>query len=339
VRQRDVDFPTKFQSRKRMRVLITGGAGYIGSHLADRLLADGHQVTVLDNLSLGKLSNLEHNLRKAHFRFVEGDILDRRTTVELVGDCDVVYHLAAVVGVKHVLNDPLRTMITNVWGTENVLQAASAADRTVVLASSSEVYGKAAEVPLAEEDDRLLGPTLVTRWCYSVGKALDEHLALAYHQQRGLRVVVLRYFNSYGPRLDPNGYGSVVAKFITQALDGRPITVHGDGGQSRCFTYIDDTVEGTVLAAENHAACGEVLNIARAEETTIWELAETIRDLADSSSEIVSVPYESEYGDLFEDTRRRVPAVEKAERILRFEARVSLVDGLQRTIEWFRGGR
>jgi UDP-glucose 4-epimerase len=322
-----------------MRVLITGGAGYIGSHLADRLLADGHRVTVLDNLSLGKLCNIEQNLQEARFRFVEGDVLDHHTTVELVADCDVIYHLAAVVGVKHVLNDPLRTMITNVWGTENVLQAASTADRTVVLASSSEVYGKAREVPLAEEDDRVLGSTLVPRWCYSVGKALDEHLALAYRRQKGLRAVVLRYFNSYGPRLDPNGYGSVVAKFITQALDGRPMTVHGDGGQSRCFTYIDDTVEGTVLAAGNHAGCGEVLNIARAEETTIWELAETIRHLADSSSEIVSVPYESEYGDLFEDTRRRVPAVEKAERILRFKARVSLVDGLQRTIEWFRKGQ
>ncbi len=322
-----------------MKVLITGGAGYIGSHLADSLLAQGNEVVVLDNLSLGQLANIEHHLQNPRFRFVEGDILDAGLTADLIDHCEVVYHLAAVVGVRHVLDDPLQTMMTNVWGTDNVLQAASTAARKVVLASSSEVYGKAAASPLREEGDGVLGPTLVPRWCYSVGKALDEHLALAYHRQRGLSVVILRYFNSYGPRLDPRGYGSVVAKFINQALDGRPITVHGDGRQSRCFTYIADTVEGTTLAGESEAGQGEVFNIARAEETTIGELAEVIRDLAGSSSEIVSVPYESEYGELFEDTRRRVPAVDKAESILHFRARMPLTEGLQRTIDWFRRRR
>ena len=322
-----------------MRVLITGGAGYIGSHLADRLLAQGNEVVVFDNLSLGKLANIEHNFQNPHFSFVEGDILDAGLTARLLGQCEVVYHLAAVVGVRHVLDDPLQTMVTNVWGTDNVLRAASKATRKVVLASSSEVYGKGTAFPLREDADRVLGPTSVSRWCYAVGKALDEHLALAYHRQRGLPVVVLRYFNSYGPRLDPRGYGSVGAKFISQALDGRPITVHGDGGQSRCFTYIEDTVEGTVLAGVSDGAHGEVLNIARAEETSIGELAEAIRDLIGSSSEIVSVPYESQYGELFEDTRRRVPAVDKAERILGFRARVPLRDGLQRTIDWTRSRR
>jgi len=322
-----------------MRALITGGAGYIGSHLADRLLAQGNEVVVLDNLSLGKVANIEHNLEDPHFRFVEGDILDANLTGQLVDECEAVYHLAAVVGVKHVVDDPLQTMMTNVCGTDNVLRAASRATRKVVLASSSEVYGKSPTIPLREDGDPVQGPTFVSRWCYSVGKALDEHLALAYHRQRGLPVVVLRYFNSYGPRLDPRGYGSVVAKFVNQALDGRPITVHGDGQQTRCFTYVDDTVEGTVLAGEVDAARGEVLNIARAEETMILGLAQIIRDMTDCSSEIVTVPHELEYGEHFEDTRRRVPAVDKARRILHFTARVSLAEGLAQTIDWFRGTR
>lgn len=322
-----------------MRVLITGGAGYIGSHLADRLLVQGNEVVVLDNLSLGKRANVEHNLQNPRFRFVEGDVLDVGLTTKLLHECDLVYHLAAVVGVRHVLDDPLQTMVTNVWGTDNVLRVARGANLKVVLASSSEVYGKAGEFPLREDADRVLGPTSIPRWCYAVGKALDEHLALAYHRQRGLPVVVLRYFNSYGPRLDPRGYGSVVAKFINQALDGQPITVHGDGGQSRCFTYVEDTVEGTVLAGVSAGADGEVLNIARAEETTIGDLAQVVRALTGSSSEIVSVPYASQYGELFEDTRRRVPAVDKAERILGFRARVALLDGLQRTVDWFRSRR
>jgi UDP-glucose 4-epimerase len=322
-----------------MRVLVTGGAGYIGSHLTDRLLAEGHNVVVVDNLSLGKVANIEHNLKNSRFRFVEGDILDARLLGDLADENDAIYHLAAVVGVKHVLNDPLQTMITNVWGTGVVLEAAARNRRRMVLASSSEVYGKGQAPRLAEDGDRLLGATQVSRWCYATGKALDEHLALAYHRQRGLPVTIVRYFNSYGPRLDPQGYGSVVAKFVNQALDGRPITVHGDGQQSRCFTYIDDTVEGTVRAATADGASGEVLNIARAEETTIRQLAETVRDMIGSPAEIVSVPYQKEFGESFEDTRRRVPDVEKARKVLGFEARVALAEGLARTIGWFRNER
>lgn len=322
-----------------MRVLVTGGAGYIGSHLADRLLAEGHNVVVVDNLSLGKVANIEHNLENSRFRFVEGDILDAHLIGDLVDGCEAIYHLAAVVGVKHVLNDPLQTMMTNVWGTGVVLEAAARRRRRTVLASSSEVYGKGKATRLAEHSNRVLGATHVSRWCYATGKALDEHLALAYHRQKGLPVAIVRYFNSYGPRLDPQGYGSVVAKFVNQALDGEPITVHGDGQQSRCFTYIDDTVEGTVLAATADAANGEVLNVARAEETTVRQLAETVRDMTGSSAEIVSVPYQAEYGELFEDTRRRVPDVEKAREVLDFEAQVPLAKGLERTISWFRNKR
>jgi len=322
-----------------MRVLVTGGAGYIGSHLVDRLLAKGDQVVVVDNLSLGKLGNTEHNLGNPHFRFVKGDVLDERLIEELIEECELVCHLAAVVGVKHVLADPLQAMMTNVWGTEKVLQSASNHGRKVVLASSSEVYGKSTKSPLAEDDDRFLGSTYISRWAYSTTKALDEYLALAYHRQRGLPVVIIRYFNSYGPRLDPRGYGSVVAKFINQALDGEPITVHGDGQQTRCFTYIDDTVEGTVLAATVEAANGEILNIARAEETKILKLAEMIKGMIGSSSDITLVPYEKEYGEDFEDSRRRVPAVGKAERILGFRAEVPLAEGLEQTIRWIRRGR
>jgi UDP-glucose 4-epimerase len=322
-----------------MRVLITGGAGYIGSHLADRALADGHDVVVLDNLSLGKLANLEHNLDDPHYRFVEGDIVDSQLVGQLIDECELVYHLAAIVGVTHVLNDPLETIMTNVCGTGAVLGEAASRGRRVVLASSSEVYGKSAVLPLVEDGDRLLGSTGIPRWCYSTAKAMDEHLALAYHRQRDLLVTIVRYFNSYGPRLDPRGYGSVVARFISQALAGEPLTVHGDGEQTRCFTYVDDTVEGTVLAGAVEAANGEVLNIARGDETSIGQLAETIRDVTGSSSEVVHVPYEEEYGESFEDTRRRVPSVEKAERVLGFRARVPLAEGLRRTVDWFRSGR
>jgi UDP-glucose 4-epimerase len=322
-----------------MRVLVTGGAGYIGSHLVDRLLAEGNEVVVVDNLSIGRLANIEHDLENPRLRFLEGDVLDRRLMQEVIEESDLVYHLSAVVGVKHVLADPLRAMVTNVWGTGRVLQLASDHGRKVVLASSSEVYGKSVKSPLAEDQDRVVGPTYVSRWSYSAAKALDEHLALAYHRQKELPVVIVRYFNSYGPRLDPNGYGSVVAKFINQALNGQVVTVHGDGQQSRCFTYIDDTVEGTVLAATVDAANGEILNIARAEETTIFQLAETIKDMTGSSSDIVLVPYEEEYGEGFQDSKRRVPAVDKAARVLGFKAEVPLTRGLEQTIRWFRRGR
>jgi UDP-glucose 4-epimerase len=320
-----------------MRVLVTGGAGYIGSNLVDRLLIEGDDVVVVDNLSVGKLANLEHHLDNPRFRFVEGDILDEDVIRELIEDTRLVYHLAAVVGVKHVLRDPLQTIVTNVWGTERVLQLASERGCKVVVASSSEVYGKSTNCPLHEDDDRVLGPSRISRWSYAAAKALDEYLGLAYYRQKGLPVVIVRYFNSYGPRLDPQGYGSVIAKFIGQALAGAPITVHGDGQQSRCFTYVDDTVEGTVLAARVGAANGEILNIARDEETTILALAQMIKEATHSPSDIVLVSYEKEYGEEFEDSRRRVPAVESARRVLGFKAQVPLSSGLERTIRWFRG--
>jgi len=320
-----------------MRILVTGGAGFIGSHLCDRLLEEGHYVTVVDDLSVGKKANIGHNLTNPNFHFVEGSILDKGLMDELIKGCDLIYHLAAVVGVEYVVEDPLEVIHTNAWGTDNVLALAYEHGCKVLLASTSEIYGRSSKIPFAEGDNRVLGPTWVPRWSYSTAKALDEHLAFAYHA-KGLPVTIVRYFNAYGPRLDPRGYGSVIAKFIGQALAGKPITVHGDGSQTRCFTYVEDIVRGTALAATTKEAEGEVFNIASSQETSILKLAKVIKEITASPSEIVHVPLSSVYGKDFQDTPRRVPDVSKAEGILGFRAEVPLEEGLEKTIAWFRGG-
>jgi UDP-glucose 4-epimerase len=319
-----------------MRILVTGGAGFIGSNLVDVLMEQGHEVTVIDNLSVGKASNIEHHLASDRFHFVNDSILNVATLERLVRQTDLIYHLAAVVGPKYVVEDPLGTIITNVRGTENVLELAFKYWVRSVIASSSEVYGKSTAVPLGEDDDRLLGPTTVSRWSYSDAKAIDEYFALAY-AKRGLPVAVVRYFNAYGPRLDPRGYGSVIAKFFTQALRNEPLTIYDDGKQTRCFTYVADTVEGTIRAATDRRAAGQVFNIGSDRETSIGELARLIRDLTGSKSEIVNVSYEVIYGPSFEETRRRVPDVSRAREVLEFEARTSLEEGLRRTLGWFHG--
>ncbi|MFO7741263.1 MAG: GDP-mannose 4,6-dehydratase [Anaerolineae bacterium] len=321
-----------------MRILITGGAGFIGSNLVDALMEHGHEVTVLDNLLVGKVSNIERHLESEHFHFVNGSILDLATLERLVRQVDLIYHLAAVVGVKYVVEDPLHAIVTNVRGTENVLELAFKYWAKTVVASSSEVYGKSAEVPLSEESDRLLGPTTVNRWSYSDAKAIDEYFALAY-ADRGLPVSVIRYFNVYGPRLDPKGYGSVIAKFIGQALRNVPLTVYDDGTQTRSFTYVDDAVQATIQAATVREAAGKVFNVGSNRETTINELAQKILQLTDSTSEVTHVPYSSAYGSDFEETRRRVPDVRRAKEVLGFEPRTPFEDGLQRTVDWFRRER
>ena len=319
-----------------MRILITGGAGFIGSNLVDVLTEQGHEVTVIDNLSVGKITNIEHHLESAHFHFVNDTILNVATLERLICQADLIYHLAAVVGPKYVVEDPLGTIITNVRGTENVLELAFKYWVKTVIASSSEIYGKSTAVPLSEDDDRILGPTTVRRWSYSDAKAIDEYFALAY-AKKGLPVAVVRYFNAYGPRLDPRGYGSVIARFITQALRGEPLTVYDDGRQSRCFTYVADTIRGTILAATVKKAAGQIFNIGSNRETTILELTTLIRQLTNSASEIVHVPYETAYGPAFEEPRRRVPDVTRAREVLGFEAQIPFEDGLRRTLEWFRG--
>jgi len=318
-----------------VKILVTGGAGYIGSHLVDALMAQGHQVYVVDDLSTGKIENIRHHLGNERFHFVNDSILNQALMERIVAQVDLIYHLAAVVGVKYVVEDPLRAILTNVRGTETVLELAYKYWKKAIVASSSEIYGKSTAVPLAEDGDRVLGPTSVGRWSYSASKAIDEYFALAY-AKRGLPVVIVRYFNSYGPRLDPKGYGSVIAKFIGQALRGEPLTVYSDGQQTRCFTYVDDTVRGTILAATVREAEGEVFNIGSSRETTILELARLVKELVGSSSEIVHVPYVQAYGPDFEETRRRVPDVSKAERMLGFRAQVPLEEGLKKTIEWFK---
>jgi UDP-glucose 4-epimerase len=317
-----------------VRVLVTGGAGYIGSHLVDALCAKGHEVHVLDDLSTGSAENLRQRLDDDEIRLVNGSILDASLVEREVEQSQLVFHLAAAVGVRHIVEDPLQSLLTNTRGTENVLAACFRSWRKIVVASTSEVYGKTTQVPMREDDDRVLGPTTVHRWSYSSAKAINEHLSLAY-AAHDLPVVILRYFNSYGPRLDERGYGSVVANFLRQALAGKPLSVHGDGRQSRCFTYIDDTVRGTLLAGFSAEAEGLVINLGSTRETTILDLAEMIKRAVGSDAPIAHESYESYYGPGFEDTRRRIPDISRAAEILDWQPSVALEDGLERTIEWW----
>jgi UDP-glucose 4-epimerase len=316
-----------------MRILVTGGAGYIGSHLVDRLVHLNHEVTVIDDLSTGNLANL--TAVRGDIRFVEATILDADIVDTLVAGADVVFHLAAAVGVGHIIEQPLRSLVINTKGAENVIAACVNHDRKLLLASTSEIYGKTAKMPMSEDDDRVLGSTTIARWGYSTAKAIDEHLALA-HAQHGLRMSIVRYFNSYGPRLDPRGYGSVVANLMRQAIDNEPLTVHGDGSQTRCFTYVDDTVEGTLRAALDLRGEGQIFNVGNDHETSIIDLATTIIAMTGSSSTVQHVSYEQRFGKGFEDTKRRIPDVQRARTLLDFDAGVSLQDGLQRTLAWWR---
>lgn len=318
-----------------MRNLVTGGAGFIGSHIVDALLARGDEVCVLDNLSTGRTENIVQHLSHPRFKLITCSILERQVVTEAVKACDAVYHLAAAVGVRYIVTDPLPGIMTNVQGTENVLAAACAHRRKVVLASSSEVYGKSTNVPLREDDDRVLGSTTINRWSYACSKAIDEHLALAY-AAKGLPVVVLRFFNAYGPRIHPNGYGSVIAQFVRQALSGEPLTVHGDGQQTRCFTYVADTVQGVLAAGNTPEANGRVFNIGSTNEVAVLALAHLIKAVTGSTSEVTLVPHEDYYGRSYEDTRRRVPEITRARQILGVRPVVPLEEGLRLTAAWCR---
>lgn len=315
-----------------MNILVTGGAGFIGSHLVASLVADGHEVTVLDNLSTGNLANLESVSR--NIRFIEGDILDDDLVERAIRSTNLVFHLAAAVGVGNIMAHPLQSIITNTTGTEHVLRSCHRHSVRIVLASTSEIYGKTSKIPMMEDDDRVLGSTAISRWSYSTAKALDEHLALAFAME-GLPVSIVRYFNSYGPHLDEKGYGSVIANFIRQARSGDPLTIHGDGLQRRCFTFVDDTVRGTILAGTKAEALSKAFNIGSNFEISIADLARLIIDRTGSTSSITNISYEQRYGMGFEDTRRRVPSLDRSRDVLGYVPKIDLAEGLDRTLAWW----
>jgi UDP-glucose 4-epimerase len=318
-----------------MRVLITGGAGFIGSHLAEALIEAGHQVMVIDDLSTGSFDNIAHLKGQAGFRYTIDTVLNEPVLAELVDQCDVVYHLAAAVGVRLIVEAPVRTLETNVHGTEVVLKAAAKKQRLVVVASTSEVYGKSDAVPFREDGDIALGSTVKHRWAYACSKALDEFLALAYWKEKRLPVVIVRFFNTVGPR-QTGRYGMVVPNFVRQALAGEPITVFGDGKQTRCFTYVGDVVGALTAIVAREEAHGNVYNVGNTEEVSIYALAERVKALTKSASPIVNIPYDQAYESGFEDMPRRVPDLTKIHALIGYEPKVSLDEILRRVIEYHR---
>jgi UDP-glucose 4-epimerase len=296
-----------------MRILITGGAGFIGSHLSDYLLGQGHEVTVIDDLSTGSMENVRESKENHRFQYCIGTIFDKPLLAELIDDAEIVFHLAAAVGVLNIVESPVRTIETNVGGCELVLELAAKKKKRVLIASTSEVYGKSNKFPFSEEDDLVLGPTTKGRWSYACSKAIDEFLALAYHRERKLPVTIARLFNTVGPR-QTGRYGMVLPTFVNQALAGEPLTVFGDGEQSRCFTHVRDIVKGLVQCAFCDAALGQVFNLGNIEEITIRRLAEKVIRSTQSTSIIEYVNYDQAYGAGFEDMQRRVPDISKARR-------------------------
>jgi UDP-glucose 4-epimerase len=314
-----------------MRALITGGAGFIGSHLAERLLLQGHHVTVIDNLATGSIDNLRHLLRHPHFELVAETVLNEPVVAHLIRGSDLVYHLAAAVGVRFILDHPLLSLRTNIRATEVVLEQASRFAKPVFLASTSEVYGKNDQRALREEDDSILGSTQISRWLYANSKATDEFLALAYHREQRLPVVIARFFNTIGPR-QTGQYGMVVPRFVQQALRGEALTVYGDGQQTRCFTDVRDAVEAITRLMATPAAVGETFNIGSDREITIEELACMVVRMTGSASPIRCVPYEQVYERGFEDMRRRVPDVSKLRATIGFAPAIPLERTLERII-------
>jgi nucleoside-diphosphate-sugar epimerase len=311
--------------------LVTGGAGFIGSHLVDRLLGRGARVTILDDLSTGSRENVRHHEGHTRFRAVYDSVLESERVDELVREADVVLHLAAAVGVKYVLEHPLHSLHVNVRGTENVLESADRHGRKVLLFSTSEIYGKSPTVPFREDADRLLGPTTVHRWSYSIAKAIDETLSLAYHEERALPVVIVRAFNTCGPR-QRGRYGMVVPRFVDQAIRHQPITVYGDGTQTRCFGSVFDLVDAVEALLDCEEAVGEIFNVGTDEEVSIIHLARRIRELTESRSEIVLVPYAQAYEAGFEDMARRIPDLRKIREFVGYVPRRTLDDILHDVI-------
>ncbi|MEZ6135726.1 MAG: GDP-mannose 4,6-dehydratase [Pirellulaceae bacterium] len=308
-----------------MRYLITGGCGFIGSHLADSLLAAGHQVIVLDDLSTGKIANVQPLESNPNFKVLIGSVTDESLVHEAVSNCDQVFHLASAVGVRLIMEQPVETIDTIVSGTQVVLKLANRYRKPLLLTSTSEVYGKSTAVPFEEDGDRLSGPTTKHRWAYACAKALDEFLAIAYWKTTGLPVVVVRLFNTVGPR-QTGQYGMVVPNFVRQAQAGKTLLVHGDGSQSRCFCHVSDVVRGLIALMDCQKAFGEVVNLGATEEVTILQLAQRIVSQLDSESAIELVAYSEVFGDGFEDMQRRVPSIDKADRLVQWKPCKTLTD-------------
>lgn len=319
-----------------MKALITGGAGFIGSHLAERLLGDGHDVVVLDNLSTGRLENMQAFRDHVRFQFIRGDIRDTSLVQLLAAECDVIFHLAAAVGVQLIADDPVRTIETNIGGTETVLAIANKFGRRILIASTSEVYGKSESIPFREEDDIVLGSTSLSRWSYACSKAVDEFLGQAYYQQYGLGVVIARFFNTIGPR-QTGRYGMVVPRFVQWALRNEPICIYGTGAQSRCFCYVQDVVEAIVGLMHCDRAVGQIFNVGSSEEVSIKQLADRVVELTGSRSTQEFVPYEVAYGRPIEDMMRRVPCTERIRRAIGWQPKTNLEQTLQYIIAEHRG--
>jgi UDP-glucose 4-epimerase len=319
-----------------MRVLITGGAGFIGSHLAEAYLADGHEVYVIDDLSTGSLDNIKHLMSDARnqdaFFFKEDTILNHEVMLEMVGTCDVIFHLAAAVGVRYILEHPLESIKTNIQGTEKVLELCAKFKKRVLIASTSEVYGKHMHAPLVETDNIVYGPSSKFRWSYAASKLMDEFTALAYHRTMGLEVIIARLFNTVGPK-QTGAYGMVIPRFTEQALSNKPLTVYGDGSQTRTFTYVADVVRALTGLMESDSTMGEVFNIGGTEEVAIFDLACKIIELTGSRSKIEKIPYEEAFEKDFEDMQRRVPGIDKIHSAIGFTPTTSLDSILTKVIK------
>jgi UDP-glucose 4-epimerase len=317
-----------------MRYLITGGAGFIGSHLAETLLRQGHEVVIIDDLCTGSIHNIENLRRKRGFSYIIDSMFNRPLLAELIDDCDAVFHLAASVGVRLIVESPVHTIETNVKGTEGVLEFANKKRKKVLVASTSEVYGKSTKIPFSEDDDLVMGPTFKGRWSYACSKAIDEFLALAYWKEKGLPVVIVRLFNTVGPR-QTGRYGMVLPSFVRAALAGQPLTVFGDGKQSRCFCHVSDTVGALSQLIEHPDAVGQIFNIGSNEEISIEQLARMVKSLTGSASPICYIPYEEAYEEGFEDMQRRVPDIGKIQNLLNFHTTYSTRQIIQSVIDSF----
>ncbi|MCI0691670.1 GDP-mannose 4,6-dehydratase [candidate division KSB1 bacterium] len=317
-----------------MHVLITGGAGFVGSHLAEALLQRGQHVTIIDDLSTGRMENFAHIRAFPHFRFAIETIMNEAVMDRLVSECDMIYHLASAVGVELIVNRPVEVIERCIMGSEIVLKIANRYKKKVLITSTSEVYGKSSKVPFNEDDDRILGPTTKSRWSYSCSKAIDEFLALAYLKEKGLPVVIVRLFNTVGPR-QTGQYGMVVPRFVQAAMRNRPIRVYGDGTQSRCFGYVGDVVNAMIALANHPEAVGQIFNIGSNEEITIMDLARKVKALTGSQSEIVNVPYEEAYEQGFEDMARRVPDLTKIKKLIGYAPKTNLDDIIVRVRDYF----